>query len=137
MKLVPWDDCRILLAGIPLRLVSVCPVPQALEAELTAHEPLIKAVTSTGQKLIQGEHYAVEDINIELTQLQTMWYHLQEAAEDRKRKLLDALESQTVSCMRGWPEGGRIRILLFVWNFFVPSFRDTDLVTVFMKLVRI
>ena len=70
---------------------------QALEAELIAHEPLINAVISSAQQLIQGEHYAIKDINEELTRIQTSWYHLKEMAEERKRKLLDALESQTVS----------------------------------------
>ncbi|XP_022090941.1 spectrin beta chain, non-erythrocytic 5-like isoform X2 [Acanthaster planci] len=90
----PWvasDDLGTSLHAVQ----SLYKKHQALEAELTAHEPLISAVVLTGKQLIQGNHYALEDINVELSQLQAMWYQLQEVAGDRKRKLLDALESQT------------------------------------------
>ncbi|KAI8480573.1 Spectrin beta chain, non-erythrocytic 5 [Branchiostoma belcheri] len=39
---------------------------QALEAEISSHEPLIDAVLNTGQHLIGGEHYAAADIRYHL-----------------------------------------------------------------------
>ena len=69
---------------------------QALESEIISHEPLIEAVANTAHHMVKNKHYASENITENLDDLQSQLQELKQLAADRRIKLQDAVESQTV-----------------------------------------
>lgn len=68
-----------------------------MEQEIIAHEPLIEAVANTAHHMVANKHYASQDVQAKLEDLQQELQQLKDQAAERKIKLTDALESQTVS----------------------------------------
>lgn len=54
-------------------------------------------VTNTAQHMVENKHYASQDVQTKLEDLQQELQHLKDQASERKIKLTDAVESQTVS----------------------------------------
>jgi len=75
-------------------------VRQALESEIVAHEPLMEAVSNMAQHMVTKKHPAVIEIESKLSSLRADLQQLKELTETRKLKLTDAVESQTVGCLR-------------------------------------
>jgi len=69
---------------------------QALESEIVAHEPLMEAVTNMAHHMVAKKHPAVHDIESKLSSLLADLKQLKELTAERKLKLTDAVESQTV-----------------------------------------
>jgi spectrin beta len=69
---------------------------QALESEIVAHEPLIEAVTNLANRMVAKQHPAENDIKARLKDLLVRLQELKTLTAERKLKLLDAVESQTV-----------------------------------------
>eukprot|EP00058_Branchiostoma_floridae_P024804 XP_002610294.1 hypothetical protein BRAFLDRAFT_93030 [Branchiostoma floridae] len=67
---------------------------QALEAEISSHEPLVDAVLNTGQHLIGGEHYASADIRSRLEDLMRGMQQLRQQTVHRAAQLAEAYELQ-------------------------------------------
>lgn len=62
-----------------------------------AHEPLIEAVVSMAHHMVNKKHPATKDVEARLEDLLNRLQELKNLSADRKLKLLDAVESQTVS----------------------------------------
>ena len=73
---------------------------QALESEIVSHEPLIESVANTAHHMVEKEHYAKNDVQSRLQDLQRQLQELKDLAAERKLKLTDAVESQMVSVMQ-------------------------------------
>jgi len=71
---------------------------QALESEIVAHEPLMEAVTNMAHHMVAKKHPAEHDIESKLSSLMSDLQQLKELTAERKLKLTDAVESQTVCC---------------------------------------
>jgi len=69
---------------------------QALESEINAHEPLIEAVTNLANRMVAKQHPATSEINKKLNHLHVQLQELKALTAERKLRLLDAVESQTV-----------------------------------------
>jgi len=67
---------------------------QALESEIVSHEPLIESVANTAHHMVEKEHYAKNDVQSRLQDLQRQLQELKDLAAERKLKLTDAVESQ-------------------------------------------
>ena len=70
------------------------PFPQAMEAELTSHEPVIESVCATGQDLNSSGHFASSKIRELKKSLQEAWSSLLESASQRSQLLQDSLAMQ-------------------------------------------
>ena len=70
---------------------------KALENEIIAHEPLIDAVVSMSHHMVAKKHPATKNIEARLDDLLVRLKELKDLSGDRKLKLLDAVESQTVT----------------------------------------
>ena len=74
-----------------------CPtLPQALLNEISGHESSIDNVKSQGQELIDNNHFASDDIQQQLLELQSRWRELKLLADRRTQKLKDSQEAQKV-----------------------------------------
>ena len=62
-----------------------------------AREPLIEAAVSMASHMIEKKHPASDQIQERLKMLLTEHSRLKRLSKERKNKLLDAVESQTVS----------------------------------------
>jgi len=78
--------------------MQLCVVYQALESEITAHEPLMETVTNMAHHMVAKKHPAVHEIESKLSSLMSDLQRLKELTAERKLKLTDAVESQTVCC---------------------------------------
>uniref|UniRef100_A0A3B4VBC9 Spectrin alpha chain, non-erythrocytic 1 n=1 Tax=Seriola dumerili TaxID=41447 RepID=A0A3B4VBC9_SERDU len=67
---------------------------QALQAEITGHEPRIKAVTQKGDAMIEEGHFAGEDVKAKLAELHGRWDTLKAKASQRRQDLEDSLQAQ-------------------------------------------
>uniref|UniRef100_A0A8C1PPQ0 Spectrin alpha, non-erythrocytic 1 n=1 Tax=Cyprinus carpio TaxID=7962 RepID=A0A8C1PPQ0_CYPCA len=67
---------------------------QALQAEVSGHEPRIKAVTQKGEAMIEEGHFAGEDVKAKLQQLHNRWDGLKGKAAQRRQDLEDSLQAQ-------------------------------------------
>ena len=77
-------------------LYYCCSVWQALESEIVAHEPLMEAVNNMAHHMVAKKHPAVHEIESKLDSLHADLKQLKELTAERKLKLTDAVESQTV-----------------------------------------
>ena len=71
-------------------------VYQALESEIVAHETLMEAVTNMAHHMVAKKHPAVQEIESKLSILLADLKQLKELTAERKLRLTDAVESQTV-----------------------------------------
>uniref|UniRef100_A0AAR2J8L2 Spectrin alpha chain, non-erythrocytic 1 n=1 Tax=Pygocentrus nattereri TaxID=42514 RepID=A0AAR2J8L2_PYGNA len=67
---------------------------QALQAEITGHEPRIKAVTQKGESMVDEGHFAAEDVKVKLGELNNRWETLKNKAAQRRQDLEDSLQAQ-------------------------------------------
>uniref|UniRef100_A0A671NHK4 Spectrin alpha chain, non-erythrocytic 1 n=1 Tax=Sinocyclocheilus anshuiensis TaxID=1608454 RepID=A0A671NHK4_9TELE len=67
---------------------------QALQAEISGHEPRIKAVTQKGEAMIEEGHFAGEDVKAKLQELHNRWDGLKGKAAQRRQDLEDSLQAQ-------------------------------------------
>uniref|UniRef100_A0A669E583 Spectrin alpha chain, non-erythrocytic 1 n=1 Tax=Oreochromis niloticus TaxID=8128 RepID=A0A669E583_ORENI len=67
---------------------------QALQAEITGHEPRIKAVTQKGEAMVEEGHFAGEDVKAKLAELHGRWDTLKAKASQRRQDLEDSLQAQ-------------------------------------------
>lgn len=54
---------------------------QAFEAELSANQSRIDALENSGQKLIDVDHYASDEVATRMNEVLTLWKRLLEATE--------------------------------------------------------
>jgi len=64
------------------------------EQELVANKPRIEEVISTGQNLIDSDHFAKDDIAEKINELNVAWILLEEQTKIKAAKLKDAAEEQ-------------------------------------------
>jgi len=69
---------------------------KALESEIVAHEPMVEAVTNMAHHMVTKKHPAEKEINGRLDKLLQCLRELKTLTAERRLKLLDAVESQTV-----------------------------------------
>uniref|UniRef100_A0AAY4DGW8 Spectrin alpha chain, non-erythrocytic 1 n=1 Tax=Denticeps clupeoides TaxID=299321 RepID=A0AAY4DGW8_9TELE len=67
---------------------------QALQAEISGHEPRIKAVTQKGMAMVDEGHFAAEDVKVKLGELNNRWDTLKGKAAQRRQDLEDSLQAQ-------------------------------------------
>lgn len=67
---------------------------QALESEISSHEPIISAIIHRGQQMIQNGHFANAEIESQCNNLQAKLVQIRDLARVRRLRLLDAIESQ-------------------------------------------
>ncbi|XP_074140888.1 spectrin beta chain, non-erythrocytic 5, partial [Sminthopsis crassicaudata] len=67
---------------------------QNLEDEINSHEALTQVVLDTGNKLVQGGHFAAREVAARLQQLRTATDRLRAEAERRRRRLQQVHETQ-------------------------------------------
>uniref|UniRef100_A0A3Q3W9R3 Spectrin alpha chain, non-erythrocytic 1 n=1 Tax=Mola mola TaxID=94237 RepID=A0A3Q3W9R3_MOLML len=67
---------------------------QALQTEITGHEPRIKAVTQKGEAMVEEGHFAGEDVKAKLTEIHGRWGTLKSKASQRRQDLEDSLQAQ-------------------------------------------
>ncbi|XP_069806664.1 spectrin beta chain, non-erythrocytic 5 isoform X2 [Dendropsophus ebraccatus] len=67
---------------------------QNLENEISSREALTKAVMGTGRKLVRGNHFASQEIDNRLHQLEVAAETLKAEAERRRKRLSQACEAQ-------------------------------------------
>ncbi|ROL47439.1 Spectrin alpha chain, non-erythrocytic 1 [Anabarilius grahami] len=67
---------------------------QALQAEISGHEPRIKAVSQKGEAMIDEGHFAAEDVKAKLQELHNRWDGLKGKATQRRQDLEDSLQAQ-------------------------------------------
>ncbi|KAF7653753.1 hypothetical protein LDENG_00078840 [Lucifuga dentata] len=67
---------------------------QALQAEITGHEPRIKAVSQKGEAMVEEGHFAGEDVKAKLGELHGRWDALKAKASQRRQDLEDSLQAQ-------------------------------------------
>uniref|UniRef100_A0A672M0V2 Spectrin alpha chain, non-erythrocytic 1-like n=1 Tax=Sinocyclocheilus grahami TaxID=75366 RepID=A0A672M0V2_SINGR len=67
---------------------------QALQAEISGHEPRIKAVSQKGETMIEDGHFAGDDVKAKLQELHNRWDGLKGKAAQRRQDLEDSLQAQ-------------------------------------------
>uniref|UniRef100_A0A668AXR0 Spectrin alpha chain, non-erythrocytic 1 n=1 Tax=Myripristis murdjan TaxID=586833 RepID=A0A668AXR0_9TELE len=67
---------------------------QALQAEISGHEPRIKAVTQKGEAMVDEGHFAGEEVKVKLGELNGRWDNLKAKASQRRQDLEDSLQAQ-------------------------------------------
>ncbi|XP_073456177.1 spectrin alpha chain, non-erythrocytic 1 [Aquarana catesbeiana] len=67
---------------------------QAFEAELSANQSRIDALENSGQKLIDVDHYASDEVATRMNEVLTLWKRLLEATELKGIKLREANQQQ-------------------------------------------
>ncbi|KAL4609564.1 spectrin alpha chain, non-erythrocytic 1-like isoform X10 [Arapaima gigas] len=67
---------------------------QAFEAELSANQSRVDALQTSGQELIDRQHYAADEVSIRMDEVKNQWKMLQEAAELKGIKLREANQQQ-------------------------------------------
>uniref|UniRef100_A0A8C5A923 Spectrin alpha, non-erythrocytic 1 n=1 Tax=Gadus morhua TaxID=8049 RepID=A0A8C5A923_GADMO len=67
---------------------------QALQAEISGHEPRIKAVSQKGDAMVEEGHFAAEEVKVKLGELNGRWDTLKGKAAQRRQDLEDSLQAQ-------------------------------------------
>ncbi|KAK0146701.1 Spectrin alpha chain, non-erythrocytic 1 [Merluccius polli] len=67
---------------------------QALQAEISGHEPRIKAVSQKGDAMVEEGHFAAEEVKVKLGELNGRWDTLKGKASQRRQDLEDSLQAQ-------------------------------------------
>nr|XP_032800960.1 spectrin alpha chain, non-erythrocytic 1 isoform X8 [Petromyzon marinus] len=67
---------------------------QAFEAELSANQSRLEALQQGGQELVEGRHYAADDVAERMREVQELWARLQDASELKGVKLREANQQQ-------------------------------------------
>ena len=66
--------------------------PQALEKEISSHEPQLSAVTAIGDELVRQKHFGADRIQERLQEIFSMWNNLLDSSAARRRRLEEAVE---------------------------------------------
>ena len=69
---------------------------QALLNEISGREPSVEKVKDRGEELMEAEHFASDDIQQSLLELQSCWRELKQLAGHRTKQLSDSQEAQKV-----------------------------------------
>ena len=64
--------------------------------DITSHEPNIEQVKKQGEELIENEHFASDEIQQKLLELQSCWRELKQMVSRRTQKLHDSQDAQKV-----------------------------------------
>ena len=67
---------------------------EAFNAELEANQSLIDSIHEKGKELISNDHYASDDIQKRLDELDDLWKHLLDKTQEKGNKLKDAKQQQ-------------------------------------------
>uniref|UniRef100_A0A6Q2YQH6 Spectrin alpha chain, non-erythrocytic 1 n=1 Tax=Esox lucius TaxID=8010 RepID=A0A6Q2YQH6_ESOLU len=67
---------------------------QAFEAELSANQSRIDALQKSGQELLDGKHYAADEVSVRMDEVSSQWKKLLEATELKGVKLREANQQQ-------------------------------------------
>uniref|UniRef100_A0A8C9WAK5 Spectrin alpha, non-erythrocytic 1 n=1 Tax=Scleropages formosus TaxID=113540 RepID=A0A8C9WAK5_SCLFO len=67
---------------------------QAFEAELSANQSRVDGLQTSGQDLIDRQHYAADEVSSRMDEVKNQWKMLQEAAELKGIKLREANQQQ-------------------------------------------
>uniref|UniRef100_A0A673XGW5 Spectrin alpha, non-erythrocytic 1 n=1 Tax=Salmo trutta TaxID=8032 RepID=A0A673XGW5_SALTR len=67
---------------------------QAFEAELSANQSRIDALQKSGQELLDGKHYAADEVSVRMDEVSSQWKKLLEATELKGIKLREANQQQ-------------------------------------------
>lgn len=67
---------------------------QAIESEITAHEPLIETVATSAQDMVKSNHFEAAKVQLRINDLLQKLQQLKECSSLRKIKLLDSMEAQ-------------------------------------------
>jgi len=67
---------------------------QALQLELTGHEPRLHAVLEEGRKMMDEDHFAKQNIADRIRDLEKLWETLKGKADERDRTLEDSFQAQ-------------------------------------------
>ncbi len=67
---------------------------QALQTEISGHEPRITSVCKIGREMVDEEHFASEEIASKVNNLEEKWQNLKDKTAKRKDDLDDSLEAQ-------------------------------------------
>lgn len=70
---------------------------QALENEITSHEPQLMSVVSVGDELVRQQHFGADRIQERLQDTLGMWNHLLDLAALRRKRLEEAVDFHQVS----------------------------------------
>lgn len=70
---------------------------QALEAELVARQPVVEALAARAAQMVRANHFAAADVDTKMKDLRSHFERNVDLASVRRLRLLDAVESQTVS----------------------------------------
>lgn len=82
----------------PTNLQSKMQKHAAFESELAANRGRVGAVTSEGEALIGGGHFAGSEIQARLDDLEAEWRSLQEASLVKRERLNDAYQVMGFFC---------------------------------------
>lgn len=77
----------------PSNLQSKIQKHAAFEAEMQANQNRVGGVISEGNQLIKEEHFASEDIEAQVAELERHWAELLEASKSKREKLDDAYQA--------------------------------------------
>ena len=69
---------------------------EVLETEVGVREQLVRTVKKTGERLINEEHYASDDILEKNTSLEEAWKTLLATIDERRKKLNQSLQVHKV-----------------------------------------
>lgn len=67
---------------------------QALQAELAGHDPRINNVSQLGAEMVNDGHFAADEIQAKIKDLEERWKALKDKATHRKQDLEDSLQAQ-------------------------------------------
>lgn len=109
-----WLNQKMQVAGDesymdPTNLQSKIQKHAAFDAEINANANRIQVIIAKGQELIDEEHFASDDIEIRLNELQSDWKQLQELSELKRERLNEAYQAllfnRTVDEFESWLSG--------------------------------
>lgn len=89
MMIFWYKNCALLLYDV-IRNQSVY-VWQALEDDLTAHEPQLLALTQCGDQLVNDRHMGADRVRVRVDQVVDMWNRLKQLADRRRQQLQQAI----------------------------------------------
>ncbi|KAL0280603.1 UNVERIFIED_CONTAM: hypothetical protein PYX00_001846 [Menopon gallinae] len=65
---------------------------KALENEIASHEPQLMSVVSTGEELVDRDHFGAKRVKDRLQEILGMWQHLLDLAALRRKRLEEAVD---------------------------------------------
>ncbi|XP_067847252.1 spectrin beta chain, non-erythrocytic 5 [Heptranchias perlo] len=92
---VTWLNEKIIVAldeswTEPSNLQGKLQKHQTFEAEIMANQNRIQSIDTEGERMINAGHYAVDEIEPRMKQIQDLWKELLENCREKRSKLVDA-----------------------------------------------